>query len=148
MLIKMDLLIFWLVAMNLRTGNKYILGSISRNYTDSNRTILPSVLNQGVVVDIDSEDIDNDGTRDIVITRTGEPPDKFYNGYYIQIVISEGNRQFADETNQRFTNDGSNDQWIDWIRLQDYNNDGSVDIVVDDAIRELIWFNNGDGSFQ
>ena len=41
-----------------------------------------------------------------------------------------------------------NDNWIGWIRLQDFNNDGNVDIVVDDAARNLIWYNDGQGNFN
>ena len=104
---------------------------------------------QGTVVDIDADNIDNDGNKDIVVTRTGGVQGNFYVGYYIQIIVNEGSRQFSDKTSERIVN-GSNDraEWIDWIRLQDNNNDGYLDIIVDDALRGLIWTNNGTGVFQ
>jgi len=37
--------------------------------------------------------------------------------------------------------------WFNWIRLVDIYNDGNLDIVVDDANRNLIWINSGSGSF-
>ena len=122
-------------------------GSDTGTYTALDKTILSSVDGQGTVVDIDADDIDNDDDKDIVVTRTGGGQNNFYVGYYIQIIVNEGSRQFTDETNQRITNGTGND-WIDWIRLQDYNNDGYLDIIVDYASRNLIWFNNGAGSFQ
>jgi hypothetical protein len=121
-------------------------GSNTWTYTASNKTILPIVTGQGTVLDIDAEDLDNDGDRDIVITRTGGGQGNFYVGYYIQIIVNAGGRQFADETGQRIAN-GTGANWIDWIRLQDWNNDNHLDIVVDDYSRNLIWFNNGAGSF-
>ncbi len=120
-------------------------GSSTYTYTSSNKTVLPSVIGKSEVLDIDADDIDNDGDKDIIVTRTSYN----YDGYYIQIIVNEGSRQFSDKTSERIVN-GSNDrsEWIDWIRLQDYNNDGYLDIIVDDALRGLIWTNNGTGVFQ
>ena len=122
-------------------------GSSAYTYTSSNKTVLPSVTGQGTVVDIDADDIDNDGNKDIVVTRTGGGQGNFYVGYYIQIIVNEGNRQFSDKTSERIVN-GTGAEWIDWIRLRDHNNDGYLDIIVDDASRNLIWTNNGTGVFQ
>ncbi|MBW1750626.1 MAG: VCBS repeat-containing protein [Deltaproteobacteria bacterium] len=122
-------------------------GSNTYAYTSSDKTILPAVIGQGTVLDIDADDIDNDGDKDIIVTRTGGGQGNSYIGFFIQIITSGGNRQFTDDTNQRILN-GTGDDWIDWIRLQDYNNDGYIDIIVDDASRELIWLNNGVGVFQ
>ena len=122
-------------------------GSSTGNYEASNKTVLPSVDGQGTVVDIDADDINNDGNKDIVVTRTGGGQENFYIGYYIQIIMNEGSRQFADKTSERIVN-GTGAEWIDWIRLQDNNNDGYIDIIVDDASRKLIWLNNGVGVFQ
>lgn len=121
-------------------------GSNTHAYTSSDKTILPAVVGQGTVVDIDAEDIDNDGDRDVVVTRTGGGQDNFYVGFFIQIIINQGGRLFNDETNQRIST-GTGDNWIDWIRLQDYDNDGDIDIIVDDDDRNLVWLNDGEGNF-
>ena len=74
-------------------------GDPSGTYEDTRKTILPAVEGQGVVVDIDAEDLDGDGDRDIVLNRTSDDP--FYEGYFIQIVAALGDRAFADETPTR-----------------------------------------------
>jgi len=121
-------------------------GSNSYSYSSLDKTILPAVVGQGTVVDIDADDVDNDGDNDVVVTRTGGGQANFYIGYYIQIIINQGSRLFTDDTDQRIST-GTGENWIDWIRLQDVDNDGNIDIVVDDADRNLVWYNNGEGIF-
>jgi hypothetical protein len=121
-------------------------GSNTYVYTSLNKTILPPVVGQGTVLDIDAEDVDKDGDVDIVVTRTGGGQNNSYVGFYIQIITNNGSRQFVDDTNQRISN-GTGDNWIDWIRLQDFDNDGNIDIIADDAATGLIWYNNGEGIF-
>jgi hypothetical protein len=122
-------------------------GNFQGIFSAENKTPLPSVDGQGVIVDIDAEDIDNDGDKDIVLTRTGSDGDDFYIGYYIQIIVNNNAKQFIDDTLNRITNNGTGSNWIDWIRLQDKNGDQFVDIIVDDASRNLIWWNDGTGKF-
>ena len=121
-------------------------GDQSRTYTRARRTVLPAVPGQETVVDIDSEDLDGDGVRDIVLNRTGGG-DNFYEGYYIQLVLGQGNRAFADAT-EKVEGAKSTDPWIDWIRLQDVNGDGHRDILVDDASIGVAWLNDGRGRFS
>jgi hypothetical protein len=127
-------------------------GDGTGQFTDQHRILLPKLMKFGVVLDFDSEDIDADGKKDLVITRTGSPP-TFYSGYYIQVLIQVEHREFSDESMERIivdpmTWDGRTGEWIDWIRLVDINDDGMVDILVDDASRKLEWFNEGNGYFS
>jgi hypothetical protein len=122
-------------------------GSDTYAFSSLNKTILPAVPGQGTVLDIDAEDIDGDNVNDVILTRTGGGQNNSYVGFYIQILINQTGRSLADETNQRIPN-GAGDDWIDWIRLQDFDNDSDIDIIVDDAERDLVWLNNGEGYFQ
>ena len=65
-------------------------------YRADRRTVLPGVEVWGIVLDIDAEDLDGDGLREVVLNRTRSDP--FYQGYYIQIIAGLGDRMFADET--------------------------------------------------
>ena len=96
-------------------------------------------------MDIDAEDLDGDGDRDIVLNRTSNDP--YYQGYFIQIVAALGDRAFADETPMRIEGGADpEDSWFTWIRLQDVNRDGHLDIWVDDEFKHgWAWLNDGSG---
>ena len=120
-------------------------------FSTTKATSLPSVVGHGVVPDIDVSDTDGDGDKDIVINRTGSGDEnhRFYQGYYLQLVEQVGVRRFEDKTAQLlFKNEDINADWITWIRMCDCNNDGHVDIVVDNAARNMIWENDGTGTFR
>ena len=129
-----------------------ILWGDSTGVFSTNRaTILPGVVGHGVVPDIDVSDTDGDGDKDIVINRTGSGDEnhRFYEGYYVQLIEQVGKRRFEDKTAQLlFKNEDINAGGITWIRMCDCNSDGYVDIVVDDASRNLIWENDGTGTFR
>ena len=119
-------------------------------FSTTKSTILPSVPGRGIVVDIDVSDTDEDGDKDIVINRTGDPStNAWYKGYYVQLVEQIDARRFEDKTTQLIYNyEDADADWIVWIRMCDCNGDGHVDIVVDDAARNLIWENDGTGTFR
>lgn len=118
-------------------------------FSTTKATILPGVPGRGIVVDIDVSDTDEDGDKDIVINRTGDDSTFSYRGYYVQLVEQVGARRFEDKTTQLiFKNEDADAEWFDWIRICDCNGDGDVDIVVDDAARNLIWENDGTGAFR
>ena len=119
-------------------------------FSTNRATILPSVAGRGTVVDIDVSDTDEDGDKDIVINRTGDSSaNSWYKGYYVQLVEQVGARRFEDKTAQLiFKNEDADAKWFLWIRMCDCNGDGHVDIVVDDAYRNLIWENDGTGTFR
>ena len=123
-------------------------GDRSGTYDASRKTTLPAVAGQGIVVDIDAEDLDGDGDRDVVLDRTGSDP--FYSGYYIQLVFNRGSRRFTDETAQRITRGAeAAAHWIRWIRLEDVNEDGYRDIWGDGPVHwGLTWLNDGSGRFS
>jgi len=61
----------------------------------------------------------------------------FYSGHYIQILSIDQNRNFQDQTNQFIENNFNNDTgdfcdpntaWFRWLKLDDYDNDGNIDL--------------------
>ena len=123
-------------------------GDPSGTYENSRKTVLPAVEGQGIVVDIDAEDLDGDGVREVILNRTTSEP--FYRSFYIQILSGLGGREYADETERRIVGGVQLDLhpggWLDWLRLIDLNGDGALDIFADDcADHGLNWLNDGSG---
>ena len=124
-------------------------GDSTGSYGTDRATSLPGVVGRGIVVDIDVSDTDGDGDKDIVINRTGDERTAVYKGYYVQLVEQVGERRFEDNTEELLhQNADEQADWIVWIRMCDCDADGDVDIVVDDAARNLIWKNDGTGAFH
>ena len=124
-------------------------GDGTGTYSTGRATSLPGVDGRGIVVDIDVSDTDADGDRDIVINRTGDERTAVYEGYYLQLVEQVSRRRFEDKTAQLLHhNEDEEADWIVWIRMCDCDADGDVDIVVDDAARDLILLNDGTGAFR
>jgi elongation factor P hydroxylase len=120
-------------------------------YSDGDKTVLPGDTQFDIALDIDAEDLNHDGLRDLVITRTAHLP-QFYTGFYFQVVMQTSRHVFADQSLSRLIGNrstwmGNTASWVDWIHLVDMNGDGAPDIVVDDAARHLGWLNNGSGIF-
>ena len=112
-----------------------------------------------------SGDINGDGFDDIVVGSTRKNP--YYAGRHVQILISNGDGTFADQTSSRFPDQPRSD--LDpslegtgigegVITLQDFDGDGDLDIVDTQAIyggvdfeiypRVTLAENNGEGFFS
>jgi FG-GAP-like repeat len=129
-------------------------GDGSGFYSDANKTVLPLDAEFWDVGDIDSEDLNHDGRRDLVVTSTGTS-----GGFYFQVLMQTSRRVFADESLPRLIHDrntwiGNNAYPSSWIHLGDMTDDGAPDLVVDNAGRlqgwpneGLGWANDGNGYF-
>jgi len=128
-------------------------------YKTTNQTLLPNVQGFDNIVDVDFYDLDMDGTKEVIILRTGDNLDDdgnlinagdefintligesyYYGGYYIQIVklndrspidvtsdfISDN---FYRTSNNVWSEGDYNSDWIKWLIVKDYDNNGLIDI--------------------
>ena len=173
-----DLVILWsaLATENniygARTWNNILLGPVDKNnptYLDSSDwKTLPEPYygpDNANYNDADSGDINGDGVEDIVIGSTRKNP--YYAGRHVQILISNGDGTFTDETSSRFsyqprsgldpslTGTGIGEGQI---TLQDWDSDGDLDIIDTQAIyggedyeiypRLTLAINDGSGNFE
>lgn len=130
-----------------RLGNRIYWGDGTGDFSNAEHLLIPSVESYGIAVDFDAEDVDGNGLKDLIITRTGSPP-TWYQGYYIQILFQTTAREFVDVSNDNISSgDKSNGDWIRWVRLVDIDSDGDIDILVDDVGKTSGWINDGDGNF-
>jgi hypothetical protein len=123
-------------------------GEAAGTFSTSRMTHIPKDGEYQIVLDFDAEDLDGDGTRELVVTRTKSNPG--YQGYYFQMLeINE--REITDVSNrivpERATWEGSTAQWVTWIILRDFNDDGHLDLVVPNRGREIVYLNDGSGDF-
>lgn len=66
-----------------------------------NPTILPKKAKLGIVLDIDAEDINNDGYTDLIVLRTGDDTRgiiSFYRGFYVQLLLGSESNSFIDRS--------------------------------------------------
>jgi hypothetical protein len=122
-----------------------LFGNASGNYITSRMANLPKVDGFGVVVDVDFIDYDKDGKMDLLVTRTGDGSSTqgYYKGYYLQLLKNNGT-SFEDVTkNVLIGNSDGAAPYINWIRVQDVDGDGDLDITTDDKSYGLEWINNG-----
>jgi hypothetical protein len=119
-------------------------GNATGNYLTSKMTPIAKNTSNGVVVDFDFLDYDKDGKTDILVTRTGSGNAElgYYKGYYLQLLKGNGTT-FTDVTLSNLKNNANaNGKWVNWIRIQDVDNDGDLDITSDDKLYGLVWLNN------
>ena len=173
-----DLVILWSALASednlfgARTWNNILLGPVDKNnptYLDSSDwKTLPEPYygpDNANYNDADSGDINGDGVEDIVIGSTRKNP--YYAGRHVQILISNGDGTFTDETSSRFsyqprsgldpslTGTGIGEGQI---TLQDWDSDGDLDIIDTQAIyggadyeiypRLTLAINDGSGNFE
>lgn len=122
-------------------------GNSTGNYSSDSRTIIPEYENYGTILDFDSEDLNNDGNRDLVVNRTGGGDDNFYVGRKIQLLRNDGNRNLTDVTAQIDNSGSSTENWFPWIRIQDIDEDGDLDILSDDLADDFYLQNDGNANF-
>lgn len=135
-------------------------GSEGAGFSNGLKTVMPKAPSgHQIVVDIDVADLNGDGANDIIYNRVGSGPEfDFYGkgGAYLQILFGKptDQRSFVDVSHAAINNQQvaqNIETWAEWIRLADKNNDGHLDIYVDDSHKgtdALVFFNNGAGIFN
>lgn len=131
---------------NISAKPMILWGSETGKYISTNSTLLPVIVNYGVSNNINILDYDKDGKIDLLVTKTGDGATTlpFSQGYYVQLLKNNGNKSFADVTTttvSKFRNDNP-PRWIPWLRPQDIDNDGDLDITSEDKFDSHVWINN------
>ena len=120
-------------------------GNSTGAYGKARETRIPAVTGYGVVLDFDAEDVNGDGRRDLVVTRTGSDP--FYQGLRVQLLLQSADREFDDGSDQIDDAGQDYDTWFPWMRMQDIDRDGDIDIFSDDKDDDFLLTNDGQGNF-
>jgi hypothetical protein len=119
--------------------------------------------------DVQRIDVNQDGLPDLVIVGTQR---RFFRGWFVQVLINKGNRQFVDETATRVPpgeasagieeSSGASASAPDttpsalWVRVLDFNQDGAPDFAVEfnatgspfTQDQPVVWLNDGAGHFS
>ena len=123
-------------------------GDGTSDYSIAESTMIPAVPNYQVVLDFDAGDLDGNGLRELIVTRAGGGTDavNFYKGYAVQYLETQTDRTFLDKSSAIADSVSATEDWFSSIRLTDIDFDADLDVVVDDASRQLIWLNDGQGN--
>lgn len=132
-------------------------------FVDTDKTELtgPGIL-LGTRADYDIEpiDVNQDGLPDLVLVGTQVPN---YAGWFVQVFINKGNKQFVDESADRLAPedasggfDGLRFSGAGAIDILDFNQDGAPDFFLEfgsggrGVTRDLplVWLNDGTGHFS
>ena len=121
-------------------------------FNTNDKTIIPEVANpasfpMGIILDFKVSDLDNDGFNEIIILRSGGDSDNgetdignFYAGWYLQILKTNGKElvditssiiedyYYDSQTDPIANCQNVEDNWIFWIVVDDYDNNGVLDI--------------------
>ena len=118
-------------------GESAILYGNGTNFLKSKKS-LPSVSGFGICVDIDFYDINGDGIDEIILNRTGDPKNGggFYMGWKVQI-LELINGAYIDSTDKYIdVSYGTESNWMYWLHISDYDNDGKIELFNDDLQTE------------
>ena len=101
-------------------------------------------------LDVRATDLDRDGYQDLAIAYTQTDPP--YVGRWIQLLISNGDGSFRDETQARLPQSDNQGTWATQLSFHDLSGDGALDLVVElyEGAREPAPFyvNDGSGHFS
>ena len=135
-------------------------------YSEEDKTVLPTpapFVDGYIGLDAVTIDADGDGSQDVIVVGTQENPS--YDGWFVQLLMSRGERRFIDETSRRLqphewfggsVGEASGAPWAQWVEVLDFNADGAPDFAVRAApnscqlpqTQPLIWLNDGAGQFD
>ena len=127
-----------------------VLWGSENGFNTGDKTIVPEIettvsFPMGTIVDIKVADLNYDGKKEIIFLRTGGGEDGsgtdigyFYSGWYIQ-VMDVNDKELNDisvdiidtfyrDNIVQFSCANPSDNWIYWISINDYDNDGNLDI--------------------
>jgi hypothetical protein len=134
----------WTSDPNSQNPNtRILLGDGKGNFDINNPIIIPKVEGWGVITDFDFADLDNDGTEELIITRTSgslgsdlngvkKNPNGFYDDFRIQILKKSDNSYLQSQLLQSPQGwENAWIQWIDWTFIKDIDGDCNLDIVPD-----------------
>ena len=115
-------------------------------------------------IDLDAASIDADGDSMLDVIVVGTQGDPFYDGWFVQLLMNQGDGTFIDETSSRLRPDEwfggrvserTYTPWPMWVEVLDFNTDGVPDFVVTftggtgqlPEDQPVMWLNDGRGRF-
>lgn len=104
----------------------------------------------GITISMGTLDANGDGRTDLIVSFTQNDP--FYVGHRLQVLISNGDGTFRDETAARLPEQETGDGWIKAIRVADINNDGRLDFApslpYSPPAQPVLYVDDGTGVFR
>lgn len=138
-----------------------ILWNAKGKFAQNNLTLLPvpKDTSDQIAEDIEPMDINGDGLKDLIVIGTQGKP--FYDGWFVQILLNQGGKNFVDMTSTYLVPADSwggehgvatQSPWAMWVNVIDFNHDGFSDFAVEyngpvaDST-PFVYLNDGTGHF-
>jgi len=113
------------------------------NFSYNRSKLIPFTDPWRAALDFDFFDYDNDGDDEIIIPRYKN----VYEGYFIELVDLDEDGNYIIDSNRIDNSDAEIIRWPVWLRVQDIDNNGNVDIFSNDkgnlGYGEFRWEWNG-----
>jgi hypothetical protein len=131
---------------------RIMLGN-GKDFDDVRSIVLPSLFKWDYVLDFNFADLDKDGKEEIILNRTQDASGSIYTGYRIQILkLVDG--KYNDVTDNLMKDNFSEKaRWFPWIRVEDIDKNGKLDIFNSDkgyynSGQSIRWEQDADGVFK
>ena len=145
-----------------------VLWNDGHGFANAATTLLPEPANFGAAnstYEIQATDVNFDGRLDLIVAYlAGDDPNRPPGGWELQVLVNQGNRQFADQTAQYLPQgahwsglpnmEPESQYWVQFLHLADINQDGRTDFVLDargitaaPASLPLAFVHQADGTF-
>ena len=101
------------------------------------------------LLDAETADLNDDGVLDIILLATGgnEDRENRYKGIGLYAVLMTANRK-PGQIVDLYYDDSYTEQWIPFIRAQDLNGDGIIDIFSENKHYNFLLMGKGGGNFE
>ena len=141
------------------SAKSFIIINDNGKFTEDNKIFIPTSVygvDDQVPLVTYPADFDHDGDMDIALNISRVEP--YYGGYYIQILLNDGEGNLSDVTNLIPENSlqdayGSRQDWVKSFQLIDVNNDNHIDIAGSRSSgsiskgEPIFYLNDGEGKF-
>jgi len=98
------------------------------NFSYNRSKLIPFTDPWKAAIDFDFYDYDNDGENEIIVARYKN----VYEGFFVELIDLDQNENYVIDSNKIDNSNADSNYWSIWLRVQDLDFDGNVEIISND----------------